>query len=95
MSKTICTAQTTTYVEGRHRKLNSAFQCSRPTLWSLLDKLMKEENNIHSDILNAMTGRQPPVGKYESFNKRLRRLVANPHPNIYDQLTCIRRLLSL
>ena len=43
-----------------------------------------QENNIHSDILNAMTGRQPPVGKYESFNKRLRQLVDNPHPNIYD-----------
>ena len=50
-------------IEDWHRKLNSAFQCSRPTLWSFLDKLMKEENNIHSDILNAMTGRQPLVGK--------------------------------
>ena len=82
-------------IEGWHRKLNSAFQCSRPTLWSFLDKLMKEENNIHSDILNAMTGRQPPVGKYESFNNRLRRLVDNPHPNIYDELLCIGCLLSL
>ena len=54
-----------------------------------------QENNIHSDILNAMTGRQPPVEKYESFNKRLRQLVDNPHPNMYDQLTCIGRLLSL
>ena len=33
-----------------------------------------------------MTGRQAPVGKYESFNKRLRRLVDNLHGNIYDQL---------
>ena len=34
-----------------------------------LDKLIKEENNIHSDIINAMTGRQPAVGKHESFIK--------------------------
>ena len=82
-------------IEGCHRKLNSAFQCTRPTLWSFLDKLMKEENNIHSDIVKAMRGRQPPVGKYQSFNKRLHQLVDNPHRNIYDQLTCIGRLLSL
>ncbi|CAM4775069.1 unnamed protein product [Rotaria magnacalcarata] len=87
--------RTNNNIEGWHRKLNSAFQCSHPTLWSFLDKLMKEENNIHLYILNATTGRQPPVGKYESFNKRVRQLVDNPHPNIYDQLTCIGRLLSL
>ena len=56
---------------------------------------MKEENNIHSDILNAMTGRQPPIRRYESFNNRLRQFVDNPHLNLYDQLTCIGRLLSL
>ena len=56
---------------------------------------MTEENNIHSDILNAMTGRQLPIGRYESFNTRLCQLVDSPHPNIYDQLTCIERLLSL
>ena len=71
-------------IEGWHRKLNSAFQSSHPTLWSFLDKLMKEENNIHSDILYAMTGRQPPIERYESFNNRLRQLVDNPHPDIYD-----------
>jgi hypothetical protein len=56
-------------IEGWHRKLNSAFQCSHPTLWKFLDKLIKEENNIHSDIIHVMSGRQPPVGKYESLSK--------------------------
>ncbi len=50
---------------------------------------------MHSDIINAMTGRQPSVGKYESFNRRLKQLVENPHSNIYDQLTYVGRLLSL
>ena len=50
-------------IQGWHRKLNSAFRCSHPTLWSLLDKLMKEENNIHSDILNAVTGRRLSIGR--------------------------------
>jgi hypothetical protein len=50
-------------MEGWHRKLNSAFRCSHPTLWKSLDKLIKEENNIHSDIIHVMSGRQPPVGK--------------------------------
>ncbi|CAF4150368.1 unnamed protein product, partial [Rotaria sordida] len=80
--------RTNNHVEEWHRKLYCAFQCSHPSLWTFLDKLIKEENNIHSDILNAMTGRRPSVGKYESFNRRLRNLVENPHPNIYDQLTC-------
>jgi hypothetical protein len=87
--------RTNNNVEGWHRKLNCAFQCSHPTLWNFLDKLIKEENNVHSDIINAMTGRQPPVGKYESFNTRLKQLVENPHSNIYEQLTCIGRLLPL
>ncbi|CAF3304227.1 unnamed protein product [Rotaria sp. Silwood2] len=56
--------------EGWHRKLNCAFQCSHPSLWTFLDKLIKEENNIHSDIINAMTGRQPPrVGNDSAANK--------------------------
>jgi hypothetical protein len=86
--------RTNNNVEGWHRKLNCAFQCSHSTLWNFLDKLIKE-NNVHSDIINAMTGRQPPVGKYESFNRRLKQLVENPYSNIYKQLTCIGRLLSL
>ncbi len=81
--------------EGWHRKLNCTFRCTHPTWWTFLDKLIKEENNMHSDIINVMSGRQPPVGKYESFNRRLRQLVENPHSNIYEQLTYIGRLLSL
>ncbi|CAF4615362.1 unnamed protein product, partial [Didymodactylos carnosus] len=42
--------RTNNKVEAWHRKLNCAFQCYHPTLWTFLDKLIKEENNLHSDI---------------------------------------------
>ncbi|CAF1541239.1 unnamed protein product [Adineta ricciae] len=87
--------RTNNHVEGWHRKLNCAFQCCHPTLWAFLDKLIREENNVHVDIINAMTGRRPPAGKHEQFNRRLRELVENPHQDIYDQITYIGRLLSL
>ncbi|CAF1312403.1 unnamed protein product [Didymodactylos carnosus] len=64
------------------------------TLWTFLDKLIKEENNLHSDIVNARSGREPTIQQqYESLNKRLHSLVKNPHPTIYDQLQAIGRLL--
>jgi len=60
-----------------------------------MDKLIKEENNINSDIINAMSGRQPPKRQNESLNKRLYNLVQNPHPDVQDQLKHIERLLSI
>ena len=36
-----------------HRKLNCTFQCSHSTSWTFLDKLIKEENNIHSDFITS------------------------------------------
>ena len=84
-----------TNIDDWHRELDGEFRSSHPTLWSFLDKLMKEENNILSDILNEMTGRQSSIGSHESFSNRLHQLVYNSHPNIYDKLTCIGRLLSL
>ena len=60
-----------------------------------MDKLIKEENNIHLDIVNAMSGRQPPKQQNESLNKRLYNLVQNPHLDVQDQLKHIGRLLSM
>ncbi|CAF0833077.1 unnamed protein product [Rotaria sordida] len=39
--------RTNNHVEGWHQKLNCTFQCSHPTLWTFLDKLIKEKKNIH------------------------------------------------
>ena len=55
--------QTNNHMEAWHRKLNCAFQCKHPTLWTFLDKLMKEENSIYPDMINAMSGSQPPKRK--------------------------------
>ncbi|CAF1179479.1 unnamed protein product [Didymodactylos carnosus] len=63
--------RTNNNVEAWHRKINCAFQSSHPTLWAFLDKLIKEENNLHSDIINAMSGSRPPGRKHETLNKRL------------------------
>ncbi|CAF0954419.1 unnamed protein product [Adineta steineri] len=87
--------RTNNNIEAWHRKLNCAFQCTHPNLWTFMDKLIKEENNIHSDIINAMAGRQPRKRQNESLNTRLYNLVQNPHPNVQDQLKHIGRLLSM
>ena len=60
-----------------------------------MDKLIKEESNIHLDIVNGMSGPQPPKQQNESLNKRLYNLVQNPHSNVQDQLKHIGRLLSM
>ena len=60
-----------------------------------MEKLIKEGNNIHSDIVNAMSGRQPSKQQNESLNKRLHNLVQNPHSDVQDQLKYIGRLLSI
>ena len=70
-------------------------QCTHPNLWTFMDKLIKEENNVHSDIINAMAGREPPKRKNESLNKPLYNLVQDPHPTIQDRLKHIGRLISM
>ena len=60
-----------------------------------MDKLIKEENNIHSAIINAMSGNQLTRRKNESLNKRLHNLVQNPYADVKDQLKYIGRLLSI
>ncbi|CAF1313003.1 unnamed protein product, partial [Didymodactylos carnosus] len=88
--------RTNNKIEAWHRKLNCAFQCYHPTLWTFLDKLIKEENSLHSDTVNAKSGREPAIQKqYESLNKRLHSLVETPHPTVYEQLQAIGRLLDM
>ena len=45
--------------EASHRRLNSIFQCSHPTLWLFLKKLINEETNNYADILQ-IKARKPP-----------------------------------
>jgi len=49
-----------------------------------MDKLIKEENNIHSDIINAMSGSQPSKRKNKSLKQRLHNFTQDPHTDIKD-----------
>ena len=85
--------RTNNNVKVWHRKSNCAFRCTHPNLWTFMDKLIKGENNIHSDIVNTMSSRQPAKRQNESLNKRLYNLVHNPHSDVQDQFKHIGRLL--
>ena len=89
------THRTNNNVEAWHRKLNCAFQAAHPTLWLFLDKLIKEENILYLDIINAMSDSQPPKQKNELLNQRLQNLIEQRHINVGDQLKYIGRFLSL
>ncbi|CAM4798470.1 unnamed protein product [Rotaria magnacalcarata] len=63
--------RTNNNIEAWHRKLNCAFQCTHPTLWTFINKLIKEENNIHSDFVQRhMTGNSEEENKSETSNQR-------------------------
>ena len=87
--------RTNNHVDAWHRKLNCAFQAAHPTLWLFLDKLIKEENILYSDIINAMSCSQPPKQKNKLLNQKLQNLIEQPHTNAGDQLKYIGHLLSL
>ena len=73
------------------------FQCSHPTLWKFIDKLIfEEDSHIHTKIARVNAGE--PVSKkkkYQHLNKRLLNLVLNPHRNIVDQLSALARNTTL
>ena len=87
--------RTNNNLEAWHRKLNCSLQCTHPTLWTFSKKLIKEENNVHSDVINAMSVHPPRKRKHNSINTRRYNLVHNPHMDVNDQLKYIGRLLSL
>ncbi|CAF1633849.1 unnamed protein product, partial [Didymodactylos carnosus] len=48
--------RTNNTAEAYHRRIGSVFQCSHPTLWVFLQKLIDEENATHADILQINAG---------------------------------------
>ena len=54
-------------LEAWHQKLNCGFQCAYSTWWTFFDKLMKEESNNLSDIINTVPGRRPTKRKNVLF----------------------------
>jgi hypothetical protein len=67
------------------------FQCSHPTLWKFIEKIiLEEDSNIHIKIVRSTVGE--PVNKkkkYQYLDQRLLNLVSNLHQNIIDQITAI------
>ena len=67
------------------------FQCSHPTLWKFIEKIiLEEDSNIHTNIVRANAGQ--PVNKkkkYQYLDQRLFNLVSNPHQSIIDQINAI------
>ena len=67
------------------------FQCSHPTLWKFIDKLIfEEDSHIHMKIGRVNAGE--PVSnkkKYQHLNRHLLNLVLHPHRNIVDQLSVL------
>ena len=49
--------------EAYHRRIESVVQCTYPTLWIFLEKLINEEGNTHADILQVRAGQPPKNNK--------------------------------
>lgn len=88
--------RTNNSAEAYHRRLSSVFQCTHPTLWVFLKKLINEENSTHADILQICAGQPPKKRKVnERIERRLLNLLANPHRDILLQIESIGYNISL
>ncbi|CAF3659895.1 unnamed protein product [Rotaria socialis] len=88
--------RTNNSAEAYHRRINAIFQCSHPTLWVFLQKLIDEQNATHADIVHIRSGQVPKSkNKNERFEKRLLHLISNPHQNILTQLDSIANNITL
>ncbi|CAF0997404.1 unnamed protein product [Didymodactylos carnosus] len=89
--------RTNNAAEAYHRRIGSVFQCSHPTLWSFLEKLIEEENATHMDILHINAGQALKLEskRNERFEKRLLSIISNPHADVLKQLDSIARNISL
>ena len=82
--------RTNNSAEAYHHRINSIFQCSHPTLWVFLLKLIDEQNATHADIVHIKSGQLPKTKKSnERFEKRLLNLISNPHQHNSTQLPII------
>ena len=60
-------------------------QCSHPTLWIFLQKLIDEENSIHASILQIKAGQLQRKNKSQRLEERLLNVISNPHSDIMAQ----------
>ena len=88
--------RTNNSAEAYHRRINSIFQCSHPTLWVFLQKLIDEQNGTHADIAHIKSGQVPKTKKRnERCEKRLLHLISNPNQHILTQLDSMANNITL
>ena len=82
--------RTNNSAEAYHRRINSIFQCARPTLWLFLQKLIDEENVVHADLVQINAGKTPKKKKTnERLEKRPVYLLNSTHDQFSVQLDSI------
>ncbi|CAF4921633.1 unnamed protein product, partial [Rotaria magnacalcarata] len=82
--------RTNNSAEAYHRRINSVFQCSHPTLWLFLQRLIDEENVVHADLVQINAGEPPKKKKTnERLERRLLNLLNSPHNDVSVQLNSI------
>ena len=69
-------------------------QCSHPTLWIFLQKLIDEENLIHVSILQIKAGQLQRKNKSQRFEERLLNVISNPHSDIMAQFGAVAHNIS-
>ncbi|CAF3908176.1 unnamed protein product [Rotaria sordida] len=83
--------RTNNSAEAWNRRIKCVFQCSHPTLWKFIDKLiLEEDSHIHTKICRVNAGE--PIAKkkkYQYLDKRLHNLVTNPYQDIINQITAL------
>lgn len=88
--------RTNNSAEAYHRRINSIFQCSHPTLWLFLQKLIDEENVVHTDLVQINAGEPPKKKKTnERLERRLMNLLNSPHDQLSVQLDSIAHNITL
>lgn len=87
--------KTTNCCEGFHNALNSIFQCSHPSIWSLFDGIRRDIACQRLILANAQTGR-PEVKrrKYENLSIQVA-LVVQDYPNQLNKLCYLRRMANM
>jgi hypothetical protein len=88
--------RTNNSAKAYHRRINAVFQCSHPTLWLFLQKLIDKENLTHTEISHINAGQPPKKNKAnERFEKRLLNLISTSHRDVLKQIDALAYNISL
>ena len=74
--------RTNNYAEAAHRKIQCAFNCDHPSIWSFIDGLRLEQKSVDADLAKFIRGEDPPpkAPKYRDADKRILKKVREYTP---------------